>query len=174
MRFFQAGMLEEELYYFFYHLYFSKEKPLLLQKRRKYYNFHRSKFWNFCVEHFVTILYQRRLCLHFAFLCHSFIVFRLIQNFCLNRITSSAGVGPRYKKRIVSTVLDKSAFPLLITYLLTRVLVSYLHISFFVFPFCIMLDVHLVLLVIFIMCYIVYTPHLFNQRKAKNAYIFWP
>ena len=71
--------------------------------------------------------------MHFAFLCHSFIVFRLIQNFCLNRITSSAGVGPRYKKRIVSTVLDKSAFPLLITYLLTRVLVSYLHISFFCF-----------------------------------------
>ena len=75
-----------------------KRKPLLLQKRRKYYNFHRSKLWNFCVEHSVTIaVHQRRLCLHFAFLCHSFIVFRLIQNFCLNRITSSAGVGPRYK-----------------------------------------------------------------------------
>ena len=95
--------------------------------------------WNILYN---NTIYQRRLCLHFAFLCHSFIVFRLIQNFCLNRITSSAGVGPRYKKRIVSTVLDKRAFPLLIIYLLFRVLVMsviqkriLVHIIFLFFPF---------------------------------------
>ena len=117
MRFFQAEMLEEELYISFIICTFQKRNHFFCKRGGSIIIFIAVSsgifVWNILYN---NTIYQRRLCLHFAFLCHSFIVFRLIQNFCLNRITSSSGVGPRYKKRIVSTVLDKRAFKIMLTF----------------------------------------------------------